>query len=70
MRNNIIKRVIMDNFWLKILLAMINILNLLLIFLLDKLNFDDTSIRLLQQLNNLKILKSMIYVFIYKEKKN
>lgn len=42
----IIKKAISNNFWSKILLAMIYILNLLSTSLLNKLNFYKTSTKL------------------------
>lgn len=69
MKNIIFGGAILDNLWLELLLAMTHILNLLSTFLLNGLNSYEAFTRLSLQLSHLKLLRSTVYVFIYKEKK-
>lgn len=64
-----IKETILNNLWLEILLAITYISNLLPTFLWDRLNVYETSNGLFPQLNHLKVLGSIVYIFIHKEKK-
>lgn len=68
-RTAIIKGTIADNFWPKILLAMPHISNLLLTILLNELSLYEALTRLSPQLNYFRVLKFIVYIFIYKEKR-
>lgn len=68
-KSTIIGGIIPDNLWPKILLAITHISNLLLIFSLDKLSPYKILTRFLSHLNYLKVLESMVYVFIHEIKK-
>lgn len=69
MRSTILEKIISDNLWLKILLAITHVWNLLFTFLLDRLHSYKLSITLFLKLCNIIIPKFIIYVFIYKKKK-
>lgn len=62
-KNIILEKTILDNFWLKILFTIMQVSNLF------KLSLYKRLTRLLLQFNHLWILGSSIYVFIYEKKK-
>ena len=63
----IIGRNILDNIWLKVILAMTHISNLLPISLLNSLSSYKNSTGLSLKLNHLRVLRSTVYVFVYKK---
>ena len=69
MRSTIIREALPDNLWLEVLLPMIYISNLLFTSSLDRLSSYEASTGSFLQLSYLKVLRSMIYIFIYKEGK-
>lgn len=65
--STILSRIIQNNLWLKILLAITQVSNLLFTFLLDWFSPYKISTELLLQLNYLQVLGSPIYVFIHEK---
>lgn len=67
-KNTLIEGNISNNFWLEVLLAIIYVSNLLSISFLNGLSCYEKLIRLSFKLNHLRVLESIVYVFVYKEK--
>ena len=67
-RCTIIKEEIPDNLWPEILLAITYVSNLIPTSFLKGQSLFETSFKRLSNLEHLRILGSIVYVFIYKEK--
>lgn len=65
----LLKKILSDNYKLEILLAITYISNLVFTFLLNKLSLFKILIRLFSYLNDFRILRFIIYIFIYKKNK-